>query len=141
MIVGVTGTSKGMTNLQLSAAVAWFRATLWRSHIVEGHHGDCVGVDRQFDALAGHPGVSRGAHPADNSKLRAHCKAQTGLKPKPYLVRNDDIAAACDVLLAAPEGPERSHPRSGTWSTVRRARKRSKRVIIFWPDGRVTEEE
>lgn len=64
--------------------------------------------------------------------------SDTWVDRKPNLVRNKDIVESTDVLLACPKGPEEL--RSGTWSTVRLARKQGKRVVIFWPDGSVTEE-
>ena len=54
-----------------------------------------------------------------------------GCHPKPYLDRNRDIVDACEVLLATPDGPERL--RSGTWSTVRYARKIGKPVEVRLP--------
>lgn len=118
------------------------------------HHGDCVGGDATFDALAEavevgaihiHPGVdSNGMSPN-----RAYCgdygnnayrdDPDTVWYPaKPYLERNDDIAEASDVLIACPKAKE-EQLRSGTWSTVRRARKRGKLVILIYPDGTVEE--
>jgi hypothetical protein len=46
---------------------------------------------------------------------------------------------AAAMLAACPKGPEER--RSGTWATVRYARKTGKPVVIFWPDGTVTEEK
>lgn len=62
-----------------------------------------------------------------------HCAV---LEPKPYLVRNKDIVNASEGMLAAPRGPEEL--RSGTWSTIRYARKCRKKVLIMWPDGSET---
>jgi predicted Rossmann fold nucleotide-binding protein DprA/Smf involved in DNA uptake len=67
------------------------------------------------------------------------CDDTTGTFDPP-LVRNRIIVDGCDVLLAAPSGAERDNPRSGTWMTVRYARKRRKRIVIVWPDGTTTEE-
>jgi len=53
------------------------------------------------------------------------------------MARNRDIVAASDALLAAPEGPEASYPRSGTWATVRMARRAGLPIQIVWPDGRI----
>jgi outer membrane protein insertion porin family len=55
------------------------------------------------------------------------------------LDRNRAIVDSCDVLIACPKGPEEQ--RSGTWATVRYARKQKKRIVIIWPDGEVTEEK
>jgi hypothetical protein len=41
------------------------------------------------------------------------------------------------VLLAVPKGMI-EELRSGTWSTIRRAKKHGINVVICWPDGSVT---
>jgi hypothetical protein len=57
---------------------------------------------------------------SDDSK-RAFCQGDVVLTPRPYLVRNRHIVDASSVLIATPKGDEEL--RSGTWSTVRYARK------------------
>jgi len=52
------------------------------------------------------------------------------------LERNSDIVADSDLLLATPRFYE-EELRSGTWATVRRARKANKPLIIVWPNGKV----
>lgn len=47
-----------------------------------------------------------------------------------YMKRNDALIADADVLLAFPQG-EVEQIRSGTWATVRRARKRGMDVRIY----------
>lgn len=47
-----------------------------------------------------------------------------------YMKRNDALVEHCDILLAFPETPEEQR-RSGTWATVRRARKAGKEVHIY----------
>ena len=53
---------------------------------------------------------------------------------KDYLVRNHDIVDVCDVLVATP-GQKEEQIRSGTWATIRYARKIRKQIIIVYPDG------
>ena len=48
------------------------------------------------------------------------------------------LVDACEVLLATPKGPEKL--RSGTWATVRYARKVGKRIVIIEPDGKQVEQ-
>jgi cytosine/adenosine deaminase-related metal-dependent hydrolase len=57
----------------------------------------------------------------------------------PPLERNRRMVAAASVVVACPDSPERL--RSGTWSTVREARRRGREVVIVWPDGSVTRED
>jgi hypothetical protein len=87
----------------------------------EFHHGDCVGADAQAHLIA-NPYTTVIIHPPLADRLRAGCDPSYGsiLTPKPYLERNHDIVDACDLLIAAPVGPEIQ--RSGTWATVRYAR-------------------
>lgn len=47
-----------------------------------------------------------------------------------YMKRNDRLVAEADILVAFPETP-RERLRSGTWATVRRARKAGKEVRIY----------
>ena len=54
-------------------------------------------------------------------------------KPKPYLERNKDIVDETGLLIATPKGEE--IVRSGTWSTIRYARKNHKKIIIIMPNG------
>lgn len=138
MIVGFTGTRKGTTCQQFHALYAWLRAC----PAVGFHHGACLGADVEACRLA-HDLYGRNAivaHPSNIGDMTSPVALELSYMmtpPRPPLARNRDIVNACDVLLACPEGPETL--RSGTWSTVRFARKISRPVVIVWPDGRVDE--
>lgn len=136
MRLGFTGTQLGMTPAQ-SLAVFDEVDALFPD---EADHGLCIGADKQFhEMLRGlSPSVSIVGHPPSNQSKMADCDCDRLWLPKPYLERNRDIVDASEQLLAAPQGPEEQ--RSGTWSTVRYARKRGKPVTIIWPDGSVTRE-
>lgn len=132
MIVGFTGSREGMTLCQKHALVSLLRSL----GVTQFHHGCCVGADVQAHAYAralglqihGHPGFDVG-HP-----MRAELDGFAVLHETwPPLVRNGYIVVACDVLIAAPLQPEHSPPaqRSGTWATIRRARKIGKRVEVL----------
>jgi hypothetical protein len=99
------------------------------------HHGDCVGSDKEAHDLAAARKMRIHVHPPDNDKARAHCYgAHETSEPKPYIERNHDIVDACNPIVATPETHE-EELRSGTWATVRYARKKGKTVITIWPDG------
>jgi len=143
MKLGFTGTREGMADEQRRAFIAWAKT----AGATEIHHGCCLGADA--DAVdvflsAADLGFTRPlivAHqPAKKAMLSDESLWSSDVMKPPldYLVRNRNIVDACDVLLACPKGPEEQ--RSGTWSTVRYARKCGKRVVIFWPDGSVAEE-
>jgi hypothetical protein len=138
MKVGFTGTRAGLSMHQDEQFKRWMRANTPD----EFHHGECSGADEQavWEATR-YSAVRVVAHPCHYAAMRG--RTIVGLSAethpaKPPLARNRDIVDACDVLLACPDGPERL--RSGTWSTVRFARRQGVRVVIFWPDGTTTEE-
>jgi hypothetical protein len=100
------------------------------------HHGDCIGADAQAHAIARSLGIDVIIHPPSITKKRAFCVgAQDVLPPLPYLMRNDAIIEATDVLVATPS-TEHEQQRSGTWATIRHALKRFRKpVYIIWPNG------
>jgi len=51
-----------------------------------------------------------------------------------YLARNHFIVAYSEELVAAPKS-NKEELRSGTWATIRYARKRKRMVTIIYPDG------
>lgn len=133
--VGFTGTRHGMTHGQKRVIEELLRE--WQPQ--EVHSGDCLGADSRFHFMAYDIHVNSIGHPPDDHKHRAFCKYCYEWRPKPYLLRNQDIVYCCDVLLACPHGMAEEQ-RSGTWATVRYARKAGKPVIIVWPDGTATKE-
>lgn len=90
----------------------------------EFHHGDDKGADADAHALVREtlPNCRIVVHPPDNGYRRAHCSGDVVLQAHPFLVRNHHIVDACSCLIATPDGPEVL--RSGTWATIRYARKR-----------------
>lgn len=147
MKIGFTGTRDGMTEAQAEAFGDHFR----RLGGTDFLHGACVGADADavmHVAAMRMPGEEQvrpwcrtHAYPSDLKEMtseRAMELSDFKYKPKPPLDRNRDIVDACDVLMACPKGPEEQ--RSGTWSTIRYARRLRKKIVICWPDGQVTEE-
>jgi len=138
--IGFTGTRWGISRPQRAALGEEIRSLFaacgpdtpgWL------HHGDCVGADEDAVRAArtcGHH-VRVHGHPPDNPAMRAFVKSDAESPPLPYLDRNAVIVGACQALVACPEGPEVI--RSGTWSTVRAARKAGRAVIIIMPDGHI----
>lgn len=130
--IGFTGTQRGMTGDQLDR--------VWRLLVEFApgtiHHGDCIGADEQIHSLA----VVKGRyyiviHPPSDAKKRAWCTNFTEARPeKPYLQRNGDIVAETTLLIACPDGYN-ERIRSGTWVTVRCARRMGRSIVIVRPDG------
>jgi DNA polymerase len=131
MRVGSTGTRHGCTPEQLAALRQVLRELPGR----ELHHGDCVGFDDQAHDVAESLGYRVVVHPPTESSLAAGRAGDERREPRPYLVRNEDILRETEELVACPSGPESM--RSGTWSTVRRARQLRRPITTVWPDGRV----
>ncbi len=102
------------------------------------HHGDCIGADVDFHRIVKQHGMQVIGHPPLNNGLRAFCEFDDCRDPKPYLERDRDIVDESDWMIFTP-GTFREILRSGTWATVRYARKRNKPGWIVWPDGIVTD--
>lgn len=126
-----------MTLLQL-ATVEWLIADLRAKDYTTLHHGDCIGADFQFATLARAAGMIVVGHPCDIEAKRARFDNDETYAPKPPMERNDDIVAASQWILA---GPKRTteEVRSGTWATIRRARRASCGLTIVYPDGSIGE--
>ena len=127
VIIGFTGSRLGMHDKQISQFVEEFNQLM----VCEFHHGDCLGADEISHDIVFEffPNATIHIHPPTNSIKRAYCKGGILHPEKPYMARNQDIIDACDILIAAPSGPEEL--RSGTWSTVRKARIAQKKIIIL----------
>jgi len=123
---GITATQEGMSAKQL----AQLRVELQGFNVL--HHGDCVGGDAQADALGRELGMLIVIHPPDNDSKRAFCEQPEDVvhEPKPYLDRNHDIVDSSHELFAGPK-TDIEELRSGTWATVRYARKTGKPVTLL----------
>lgn len=128
MKLGFTGTQQGMSKTQRTMLLAYLRS----NKISEFHHGDCIGADAQADVYARIDAHPIHIHPPIVKTKRAFCYVEGDVEypAKEYLARNRDIVDMTDVLIAAPKGDE-EELRSGTWATVRYARKRGKTVIVL----------
>jgi len=138
-----TGTRQGMT-LHQEVVVEGLLIRL-QTDVV--HHGDCLGADADFDAIAKRLGIRRILHPChlpnrDAKRYRAFCDGDMTHKPLPPLVRNHEMINRCQTLIAAPKGYEEEERYSGTWATIRYGRADPNvTVIIVWPDGSKTRED
>lgn len=136
-IVGFTGTREAMFNSQNWALMETLQTL--RTVSSELHHGGCKGADEVAHNLAMKLGFKIEVHPSDLAGYQGLRAFASKVHPaKPALKRNHDIVSACDVLVAVVKGPEEL--RSGTWATIRYARKAKKPIIIIWPFGSPTVE-
>ena len=144
MILGFTGTSKGMTQRQRATV----RYLLGELQVTELHHGDCVGADAEVHELGRELSLRVIVHPPSDSKHRAFCGLNGRslnyiLDPRPYLVRNRDIvAASIDGIIGAPKDfiQPKSLRRQGTWTTVGYARQAGRHLWLVFPDGTFRED-
>ncbi len=125
MKIGFTGTQIGMSQRQKDR-LRWVIADA-----SEFHHGDCIGADAEAHEIALGLGLKIVIHPPLLESKRAFCKgAFQVLDPKEYLDRNRDIVDCCQILIAAPRNMK-EELRSGTWSTIRYAKKTKKPGLVL----------
>ena len=130
MIYGFTGTRNGLTHSQKEKLFNILNND--KNNIEEVHHGDCIGADKYFHNLCNSlsSSIKIIIHPSKRNIFRAFCNSENILQPKDYLSINKDIVYSCDILIACPESYIEVL-RSGTWSTIRYARKIGKKVMII----------
>ena len=142
--VGFTGTREGMTPKQCMKMHEMLGVLSNKGEeLLEFHHGDCLGADKDahVEAILSEVVYKIVLHPPSNDRLRALCNVNiatplrvlvTVEKPRPYLLRNQDIVDSSDVLIAAPKEKEEVL-RSGTWATIRRAREKpGMQIVMLW---------
>jgi hypothetical protein len=149
MKLGFTGTREGMTEAQKARLVEVMARledrTLGlvrpRRIIHEFHHGACKGADAQAVLIVKSCLSARiVAHPSDMRWTTVVELSDEVLDPKPPIDRNRDVVDACDHLFACPKESSEER-RSGTWMTIRYARKVGKPLTIICPDGTTTVEK
>ena len=135
MILGFTGTRHGMSPVQIQE----FKRLIKRlalNHSIEGfHHGDCLGADAQaHDWIIRYlPRCPVYIHPSNMGNLRAYRRGTYIYLPAAPLVRNRRIVDQCTFLVACPNTREEEEVRSGTWATVRYARRVNRPLRIVLP--------
>lgn len=131
-ILGFTGSRYGMSEKQKEMTkiiVEYLKPS-------ELHHGDCVGADKDCNDIVMNvlQNCERISHPGNISHLTAHCIVDKRLPIKKCLVRNRDIVKESDILIACPPTNEEI-VRSGTWATIRNARKKGIPICIITKEG------
>ncbi len=131
-ILAFTGTRQGMTIPQMSEVAGYL---VLHPEFDEYHHGGCVGADARFHQMV--------IELMEEYELHIHWSDIPGLhmshprnavqhEAKRPLLRNRDMADIANTLLATPKEADEI-TRSGTWATIRYARKAGAEVIIFAP--------
>lgn len=131
---GFTGTQAGMSKEQRVAFVTLIKKLKPK----EFRHGDCVGADSEAHDLvrATLQPCPILIHPPENTSKRAYKLGDHEFRFKSYLARNHDIVDHSEYLIATPY-TSTEELRSGTWATVRYARKTGKKVYLILPNGKI----
>lgn len=130
--IGFTGTRAGMTEEQKKV----FRdmlilASVFTEASVRLHHGGCVGADEDAHHIAKEMGAKIVVHaPINKMGVFDYSDADEIRDSKEYLERNHDIVDESMFLAAAPKTKEEVL-RSGTWATIRYARKQNKMIRML----------
>lgn len=142
-----TGTQRGLTHAQYLALDNVIRDEILMS-AVSIAHGGCLGADIEFHELLlqFRLGPQTTVYPSNIPKKSAFDNLQgvdkygvTIREPRDPLERNRYMIHRCDRLLACP-GEMEEVVRSGTWATVRHARRCHRRITFVWPNGTITHE-
>lgn len=151
MIIGFTGTQKGMTSFQKEELAKFLKL----KECSEFTHGDCIGSDEQANNVALELEINVFTlFPPTGTIKRAFCfnkerdlfnddckwREINGVKvrwfPKDdYLKRSKKIVEHCQIMVATPKEFEHTL-RSGTWATIRYAWKIRKDIVIIPPVNR-----
>lgn len=131
--VGFIGTRHGMNDVQKKE----FKKLIMAKEFEEFHHGMCEGSDEQAHHLVEDKGkIDIVGHPPVATQTYAPVVCHSMMEPDSFSKRNHYIVDATDILVATPDSKERAG--SGTWKTIRYARKKCKRIYIIHSSGRVS---
>lgn len=135
---GLTATRAGLTGYQktnLNVAFHWLSGNPKTANF-KLLNGCAIGGDEEASLLlpswrcVGFPA----RHKDSSEKARRHCGELRAEAPP--LTRNGHILAESHTLFGCPQG-EAEELRSGTWATVRAARRMDLPLVLFLPSGQV----
>lgn len=132
--IGFTGNRYGLTKEQQTQIIG----ILNKYNNIIVLHGDCIGSDTDFHNLCIeykklNPTTNLQIHiyPPTDAKLRGFNLGDVIFETKPYLKRNKNIVTNSDILIGCPVDKNNEQTRSGTWSTIRLARKLNKQIYLL----------
>lgn len=132
--IGFTGTRNGLNETQKEL----IPLILDKYSEIIVSHGDCVGADTDFHNLCinykqNNPDkkITIQIFPPTNSSMRAFNEADIIMPVKPYLERNLNILKNSNILIACPVDKNKEELRSGTWSTIRQAKKLNMEIHLL----------
>jgi len=132
--VGFTGTQKGMTDLQKAITIGF----LIVRRVSIACHGGCIGADIDIDDIC----WRFKPHSLTTVVYPSNIKGKQGkwhytpfvMESNNPITRNHFIVDRADFVIACPAEPKEIL-RSGTWATIRYAKKQGKHIVIIAPDG------
>jgi len=132
IIIGFTGTRNGLNKEQKDKIIELLNTYYPTYDKIIVLHGDCVGADTDFHNICrNYEKIEIHIYPPNNPMCRAFNKGHLLMEEKPYLQRNADIVKNCSILIACPIDKNKEELRSGTWSTIRQARKNNLLIYLF----------
>lgn len=139
-VYGVTGSRRGPTKDQkasLLIRISRISDQLDKKYEPWLIHGGCKGADVVAHLICKGFGWKTWVLPGPYGSDSACKDADIIEDPRPFLERNHLIVDRCGALHALPFEYQEVQ-RSGTWATIRYAKKIKKRLMIIWPNGEVS---
>lgn len=124
MKIGFTGTRDGMSQSQKEQLIL----KLQEFEFDEFHHGDCRGADAEAHDIVRKffPHVKIHVYPPTIEFMRAFKEGDCSYPPEDYIPRDERIVNSTDFLIGAPKITTLEQKRSGSWYTIRYARRKGK---------------
>lgn len=132
-IVAFTGTQIGMTKAQRKA----LKSLLLEMKPKVLVHGDCVGADAQAHDIATELGLEVWIRPCILDHKRAYKEGKLLAEPEEPLTRNHKMVDESHALIGCPKEAQ-PQLRSGTWATIRYAKKCDVLRWLVYPDGSIS---
>jgi len=127
---GMTGTRAGATPRQEDTVYQM----LSRMRPDWMHHGCAVGADQQIHKIAKGLGIKVHGYPVGPTDPEVLGQLDALSPSGDPLLRNHWIVDATSILIAIPR-THQEEQRSGTWATIRYARRKGHIILFVWPDG------
>ena len=135
VIVGFSGTRKGMTSAQQDFMRHRMMVGAEQAKIIGCVHGGCIGSDVDFHFIALAARLRIECYPSNVADTQGYCpRADVTYEASDPVERDHIIVDQSNILMATPRG-YKEELRSGTWLTIRYAMKQGKPVWVVWPDG------
>jgi len=131
-VVAFTGTRQGLTEAQCESLRQLLKEISPRRLI----HGDCIGGDAMAHEIAEDLGIKTVTRPCNLRGQRAFTGAEALAEPEDPLVRNRKMVDESHALIGCPSSKQQEL-RSGTWATIRYAKKMDGLVWLVFPDGSI----